>query len=397
MGERAKGDGRVLTLSLISVLRGARDNLRMVFWQPFAVSLGLDMTSVGALESVMELFKNVLEPSLGAIADSIGRKRLIVAREFLTVLASFAFFLAWSWHLLFVGVVLIGVANAFVSVWSAVVAESAEEGKLATIYGLLGTFYTGAGIAGSLGAGYITDAFGYQAVCAVFAALALATLSLVRFRLRETIERSPKRIDWRSTTAALLRAFNPPKKLRGFYLAMVVDLFAFSTGVRILNGMLAKGYGCTPGMIGLCISAMTVTWAVGQIPLSRLADRFGYARFMAASQFLACVMLGIIIYSKEFEYVLLAHFILGAANALWMPSEQAWIADNVSPSERAGSIAGFSAFRGFIAIPAPILGGFLFDSFGFDVPIAVNLLLAFLDGLLILLLVKERPKGSPPS
>ena len=180
--------------------------------------------------------------------------------------------------------------------------------------------------------------------------------------------------------------------MRGFYLAMGLDLVAFGMGVRLLSGMLSKGYGYTGTMIGLYTTAMTLTMAVGQIPFGRLADRFGYARFLAASQFTACVMLGMMIYSKQFEVVLAANLILGVANAFWMPAEQAWIAANVNPEERAQALGSFSTFRGLIGLPAPLIGGALFDAYGFDVPIAMNLIIALIDGILILVLVKDKPR-----
>ena len=114
----------------------------MVVWQPFAISLGLDMRSIGTLESVMDLVKNLMEPAFGGISDAIGRKKLTVLREVLIVVASITFVLAWSWHLLFVGIVLLGISAALVSVWSTMVAESAEETNLASVYGILVTFYT---------------------------------------------------------------------------------------------------------------------------------------------------------------------------------------------------------------------------------------------------------------
>ena len=390
--ERLFMSQRLFTLSLITALRGTRDNLRMVVWQPFAISLGLDMRSIGTLESVMDLVKNLMEPAFGAISDAIGRKKLTVLREVLIVVASITFVLAWSWHLLFVGIVLLGISAALVSVWSTMVAESAEETNLASVYGILGTFYTGAGLLGAFSAGYIADALGLRVVYGLSAILAGATLFLVWRRLPETRRGDPKPINWREAVTAFSGAFNPPKSLRGFYAAMTLDLIAFNTGVRLINGMLAKGYGYTPGMIGLCLTAMTLTWALLQIPFGRLSDRFGYTRFLALSQFTACIMLGICIYSKAFEYIFVAHLIFGLANAFWMPAEQAWIAANVDPAERGKALSNFSAFRGFLAIPAPMIGGWLFDAYGFDIPIAFNLILAFLDGVLILLVVKDKPR-----
>jgi len=388
--EKVKYNAMLLTLSLIQALRGVRDNLRSVVWQPYALSLGLDMKSVGVLESILDLSKNLMEPAFGTISDSIGRKKLTVFREVLILLGTILVLFARDWHFLFIAVIFIGVSSAITSVWNAVIADSTEPSKLAYVYGVIGTFYTGAGLLGTLGAGLIADTFGYTWVYTIATVLSFFTLILVFFKLPETRSGITKPVNWRKATTAFIHALKPPKKLRRFYAVMALDLFAFSTGLRLLNGMLVKNYGYTPGMIGFYATAMTLTWAIAQIPMGRLADRFGYSRFMAISQFIACIMLGICIYSKTFEYIFIANLILGLANALWMPAEQAWIAANIDPDERAKAIASYSTFRGLLAIPAPIFGGWLFDSYGFDIPIAVNLILALLDGLLLLLVVKDK-------
>jgi len=62
----------------------------------------------------------------------------------------------------------------------------------------------------------------------------------------------------------------------------------------------------------------------------------------------------------------------------------------VDPERRAQAIGGFSTFRGLIAFPAPFIGGLLFDAYGFDVPILINLGIALIDVILIYMLVKER-------
>jgi MFS family permease len=93
--------------------------------------------------------------------------------------------------------------------------------------------------------------------------------------------------------------------------------------------------------------------------------------------------------SKDFWVVLGTQATMGFSAAFWMPAEQAWIAKNVDPQERARAIGGYSTFRGLFAFPAPFVGGVLFDAFGFDVPILLNLVLALVDVALILTLVRE--------
>ncbi|MCX6648891.1 MAG: MFS transporter [Candidatus Bathyarchaeota archaeon] len=390
--DRVQDRGRLFVLSATSALRGIRDNLRTVVWQPFAISLGLDMQQVGTLESLSDLVKLLLEPAFGVVSDALGRKRLLVLREAVAFGALLLMLYARNWQYLFVAMLLIGVSNSLVSVWSTLVAESAPVGRLGFVYSVMGATYTGAGLIGTLGAGYLADAYGYGAVYTAATIFAFLSLALVWLKLPETRSEAPAKVEWRIAFTSYVRALNPPKELRGFYVAMGLDLLAFSMGMRLLSGMLNAGYGYTPWMIALYVTAMTLTQAVAQIPLGRLADRFGYGKFMAISQFTACIVLGLMIASKELWVVVAANLLFGVANAFWMPAEQAWIAANVDPKQRAQALGSFSTFRGLLGLPAPIIGGILFDAYGFNVPILMNLIIAFIDGVVILAWVKDKPR-----
>ncbi len=388
--EQIRGWGSLFVLASASALRGVRDNLRTVVWQPFAISLGLDMQQIGSLESLSDLVKLLLEPAFGVISDSLGRKRLLIIREAVALGAIILLLFARSWGYLFLSMLLVGVAYSLVSVWSTLIAEVAPPGRLGFIYSLMSASYTGAGLVGTLASGYIEEAFGYGAVYIVASVVAFASLALVWFRLPETRKDAPTRVEAGKTISSYIRALNPPKELRGFYVAMGLDLLAFSMGMRLMAGMLNSEYHYTPWMIALYTTAMTITQAGFQIPLGRLADRFGYGRFLAISQFLASVALATMIWSKDLPVIVAANLLFGFANAFWIPAEQAWIADNVDPKQRAQSLGSYSTFRGLIGLPAPIVGGVLFDAFGFNVPMFANLALAFIDGVVILIWVKDR-------
>jgi len=63
--ERSKGMGEVTILAAASAFRGIRDNLRMVVWQPFVLSLGVPMSSLGGLESLMDVTRIAVQPVFG--------------------------------------------------------------------------------------------------------------------------------------------------------------------------------------------------------------------------------------------------------------------------------------------------------------------------------------------
>ncbi len=110
--ERAVSRNRVPTLATIGALRGAFHNMRGIVWQPFVLSLGVPMKSLGGLESTLDLTRIIAQPVLGGASDAFGRKRFIIARDIIALTTGVLLVLTRSWHLLFVSVVLLGFENA---------------------------------------------------------------------------------------------------------------------------------------------------------------------------------------------------------------------------------------------------------------------------------------------
>jgi len=349
------------------------------------------MRGLGGLESVRDLTKISFQPVFGGASDAVGRKRFLILRELLLVAALALFIIAGSWETLLLGVLLVGLSSAVGPVWSTIVAESAEAGELGRVYSIVDALYMATGLFTPVAAGLLATAYGYASVFYLSTGLALLSLLMVQLKLAETKRREDgTRITGSHLAKALVDALKPPPHLRGFYLSMTVDAFVFGLGHRLLFGMLTKSYGYTPYMLSLMATAMTGAWAVTQIPFGRIVDRAGYRRFLVVSQLISCGLLAGLLVSKRLEVVLIMQAVLGVAAAMWVPAEQAWIASNVAPEERGHAIACYSTFRGLLSFPAPFIGGALYDAFGFDVPILLNLIGAFVDVILIVSLVKDK-------
>jgi MFS family permease len=140
--------------------------------------------------------------------------------------------------------------------------------------------------------------------------------------LAETMKpQSDAKRSWLDLASSLIDTLKPSKHLRGFYIAMTADLFAYSLGYHILYGMLAKGYGYTPSMLGILSTVTTGSMALFQVLVGRYADRVGYAKYLAISQAIACVTIGMILISKQYEVVILASAMIGLSASFWMPAE----------------------------------------------------------------------------
>lgn len=177
---------QILYLAVVTALRGIRDNLRVVVWQPFALSLGVSIRSIGALESLMDLAKITVQPVLGAASDIYGRKPFLILRDLLILLSGLCFLFARSWLLLAVGMTLMGLSVALIPVWQAVVAESAKGNEMGMVYSVLGSCYMATGLLGTLAAGWLADNVGYSIVFSLSTLFAFASLLVTVLRIEET-------------------------------------------------------------------------------------------------------------------------------------------------------------------------------------------------------------------
>lgn len=390
--ERIRSEKQLFYLALTAALRGIRDNIRMVVWQPFAISLGIPVKDIGALESLMDLAKIIFQPILGAASDVYGRKPFLVLRELLVVLAGVFFLFAKSWEFLAVGMVLVGFSIAFIPIWHSLVAESSKPEEIGSVFSILGSVYMAMGLLGTIAAGWLADNIGYRMVYSIFVAASVFSLFVTLFKIDET--HSPEGAREFGLTKAftsLLDTFRPPRYMWGYYIAMSVDLFAFSVGWRLINGMLAEA-GFSTAMIGVTYAFQTGTMAVGQIILGRQVDRYGYRLFLTLSQILSSIILAALILRPTYLVAIICNILMGIGAALWMPAEQAWVAKNVDPAERAKSIGGYSTFRGLVALPGPFIGGLIYDRFGYTAPMLVNLGLAVFDIFLLWFLIKDNAR-----
>ena len=391
--ERMRRERQIFYLALATSLRGVRDNIRQVVWQPFALSLGVPIKEIGALESLMDLAKIIIQPVLGAASDVYGRKPFLIIRDLVVVIAGLGFLFAKSWHLLAVGMIFYGFSIALIPIWNSIVAESSNADQMGWAFSVLGSAYMFSGLLGTLAAGWLADNIGYRAVYTIFVIFSVLALIVTTFRIEETHSPTGKK-DFGITKAftSLLDTFRPPRYLWGYYIAMSVDLFAFNTGWRLINGMLTEAYGFTPGMLGVMLAVQTGTMALFQIILGRHVDKHGYRKYLTLSQMISSVLLGAIIIKPTYTMLIAANIFMGLGAALWAPAEQAWIAKNVDPAERAKNIGGFSTFRGLVALPGPFIGGLIYDRFGYSGPMMVNLVLAVVDTVLLWVLIKDNAR-----
>jgi MFS family permease len=384
------------TLIWRNFLVGWRQYLVRAAWQPFVLSLGASMSLVGLLESIggwSGVVSTAMLPLGGLLADRHGRRRFVILSSVLTACALLLYALAgWlhDWRWLLPGVLLLGLASIARPAIDAMTAESAAIGAFGWAYGLVSMSFAAAGILAPTLGGWLAGRYGYVLVLLLGVTLELLIGALVILALRETFRphhRKPFRLPrWVDSAKMWLI---PPPHLRAFYVAVTVDIFAFGVGSAILPGMLAKTYGFTALQLGIMGSISSASWAVSQMVFARWVDRRGSVPMLIFSESLGVVLTAAWLFSRSFPAFAALEIVTGVLPATWVPAYMAYMAKSVPAQQRAQELGRLGAFRGLWGFPASYIGGMLYDRFGIQVPILLNMVGAAIVVVIFWLSVRE--------
>jgi MFS family permease len=191
-------------------------------------------------------------------------------------------------------------------------------------------------------------------------------LLIMKVYLRETFKPPEGGSEKRGFMEDVKGFLVPEKGIGRLYAILLVMGFGYGTGFSLFYGTLVDSYGFTELQLGLISTAFNISWGLSAIPIGKLTDRVGKKpMLMASSAFLF------------FE------IISGLDPAFWMPAWMALISEKV-PSERLSAALGkIDAASRLAMIPAPWLGGLLYEAWGFGAPLAVHLGCLLISGTLL--------------
>lgn len=397
--QQQRNNLRVLAAS--AFLRGAHNSVYGVIFQPFALSLGASMTTVGLLNSIggmNGIFTTLAQSFGGWLADRVGCKPFLLAANLFCVAAYALCAVAGAvnlWMLLLIGIILLGLSALSRPAASTLTAESAQGGQHGSAFSLIMVAWLVPGIVAPTLGGWATEQLGYVGIFPILLAFEAASLLLIWRFLRET-RAGRETIHWRDFVRAFARSIVPPQGLCAFFVACAGDAFAWSLGWGLLNGMLVKTYDFTVEQLGIMVSVMSLSWAVMQMPIGRYVDKHGLKWMMILSESLGIPLMLIGITQRSFEIFVAAQVLFALTAATWVPVVNTFLMRAVPASARSEAFGRLNMFRGLIAFPASWLGGLLFDWGGMRAPLTANLIGSCVVIAILILFVSE-PKDQSHS
>ena len=273
---------------------------------------------------------------------------------------------------------------------SALMAESVDEERVGTAISVIMSLGMMASISTASLGGYLALKDGYRLIFLSCIAGEMFNAVLYFMRLSETLDRGALTAkpaeDWLRGLADFLR---PEAGLIPFYVAAVIGSVSYGLSNSILYGLLVDSFGFNTVQLGLMSTLFGLSWGLSQMPVGWLMDRFGRKPFLLLSQIASMAVMAGYFLSRDFAVFLLLQAVSGLGHAMWIPAQIAMVTERVPAERRSSAIGKLSTFPMLFGIPAPYIGGLIYEAFGFGAPMLIRLLSLAVSFVIILVFVKE--------
>jgi len=368
-----------------------------VVWQPYVIELGATLPQLGLVQGIMILFAAAGSLLWGRLSDVWGRKPVIVASIFCRLIAGVFALAAQNWvH--FIG---FGAFMGLSATWqqtnpaeSSLIAESVESSRVGTAISVYMSIGLMASITTASLGGYLALNQGYWIIFLSCIAGELFNTFFVSMKLNETLERNSVIAKSNGTTrTGLMDLVSLESTLIPFYAINFIGSFSYGASNSILYALLVDGLGFNTVQLGIMSTLFGLSWGLSQLPIGWLMDRYGRKTFLLLSEVANVIVMVGYISSREFPVFLILQIFSGLAHAMWIPAHIALVAERIPAAKRSLAMGKLSTFPLLLAIPAPYLGGLLYESFGFSAPMMVRLASVLCSLVVIFIFINEKAKS----
>lgn len=343
---------------------------------------------------VVKAFANLIS---GQLADSWGRKRVLIVGWLIGLPVPFMIIAAPNWEWVIAANVLLGLSQGFA--WSMTVIMKVDlvgpksRGLAVGLNEFAG--YLAVGLTAFL-TGYLASRYGLRPAPIYLGVLyAIAGTILSILVVRDT------RHHVRLEASGITKEASPLSFREVFMLTSFKDRNLFSASqaglVNNLNDGMSWGifplFFTTLGLgverVGILKAVYPVVWGIGQIVTGPLSDRWGRKGLIVAGMWVQAAGLVLTALTGRFEWWFVASVLLGLGTAMVYPSLIAAVSDASHPTWRARSLSVYRFWRDLGYAIGALAAGLIADSFGFAAAILAIGALTFLSGLIVAVTMRE--------
>ena len=400
--------GQFALLVAVNALVGAmvgleRSTLPLIGEDEFGLSSTAAVLSFIVAFGLAKSFTNL---GAGALAERIGRRRLLIAGWALALPVPILIGVAPSWGWIVAANVFLGVNQGLA--WSMTVVMKIDlvgPERRGLALGLNESAgYGGVAVAAAAGGWLAGELVARDVLVVGGLAVAVAGLIASVLFVRDTgahvsLEQARDHADERTTAPNLREAFGAVSyrvpALRSCSQAGLVNNLNDALAWGLLPLFLAAD-GASPGQVGLVAGLYPAVWALGQIWTGHWSDSVGRKPLIVAGMLVQAGALGVLAASGgAVGQAAFAAVALGAGTALVYPTLIAAISDAVTPVARAPIVGVYRFWRDMGYVAGGLLIGLLADAIDFSGAIALVAGLTALSGLLVAIDLPGRAPAPP--
>ncbi len=402
--------GPVFVLAALQFIESVAFGIPLSYFPQYVVGLGATVASIGLFTSSFMLAAAIMSPKLGSLADTHGRKKVIVIGLAGDVILGILTGLAPSWlWLLAIRFMNGAVSSAAMLAGEALLIDVVSPNRRGEATGFVMSAGMIGRIVGPLFGGTIqwtSISFGlnildsYRVPYFVDSGIAVLALLFVLWKIQESKPASPQT----ATTSDVSSSSRNPMPFS--FKVLLINAFITGMGLGFIMPIMTLFYidkfGIEPVEIGLLLSISGFIGITGSWIAGRLSDRAGRKPFIAAGNIaarlsdVALPLTGNVTHAAGVASLRDVGFNVG------MPALRALRAD-VTPLESRGRYFGMfmTAFTAGDVI-APIISTYLYEMYrfrtfeigglgvpGYGLPFFINAILGIAGTIMLLALVKE--------
>jgi MFS family permease len=375
-------------------VQGISMNLSGQYNSIYATALGANPLQLGSLQSVGNAVGAAVSLPAGWLIDHYSLKNVFLFGTVMMALASALYLGAQHWSCLYAAIILLMIGMRITCTACTVTcANELTNKERATGRGFCRTFSSVTLLVTPIIAAWIISVSGGLNIEGIrpLYALQLAIYGFIFFLLTVLFRDTSPSSDVKSVRNVLRDFFDVlkqgPDVIRMMFMIALVDVpFVMAQPFMPLYAHQFKG--ADEFVLGGIAAARTLSPLVLSIPLGKLADRYGRKRMLLALAPMLYAANLCLIWAPNPGILLLFGFFFGF-NGISVALAAAMAAE-IMPKEQMGRWIGIvSLVRGVVSIPAPIIGGFIWDHIGPRYVFVAVILIDIAVRLPLLLSIKE--------
>lgn len=351
-------------------------------------SMGASVAQVGMVFTLSMIVPLAFQILGGWVSDTIGRLQAMVIGS-LAGIVSFAFYIfadGWGWVL--AGMIFSSLAGSFVAPsFQAYVAEQADPKRLGKVYGITDGLFSVVGIVGPLLGGFFSEHFGFKPLFLVAGAgYLIATVIRVLLARKNRAARTAgdgRKLSWSGLKTSMGEMIG--MIVAGGIVAWmlitdgVIDV-SFSICGQFEPIYLSNLMNFTNSQIGLLIAVGSTATMIVMLLGGGLSDRLGERVCIIGGSLMVAASMALFLVTRQFAWFIVSFAMSGIGGGLLQPAYNSLISKAIPTRLRGTAFGLFSTSVGLISLPAPLIGGILWEQIGpwapFLVPIVAILLLS---------------------